>query len=176
MRTWSLFIAVVFPAVFVTPAIAQESEFELATYSPERRWNRSAQLLIAVQMADIMEKKAEGKTAEQIGRMSFEAYGPPQGWTGSDTPWKLFRGMYYNWMSNPEQRCELLEASDAEVVARCNRPWAGFIDERGPAYGVSVGEYETVGLVFCQGIAEYHGLEWIQERNGNDFRITVRKK
>jgi hypothetical protein len=83
--------------------------------------------------------------------------------------------MYYNWMSHPDQECELLAASAAEVKARCNRPWVEFLEARGEAYGVDVAEFETTGLVFCQGIAEYHGMEWIQEREGDDFLITIRK-
>ena len=53
---------------------------------------------------------------------------------------RLFRGMYYNWMSHPQQQCELLEAGPAQVRARCNRPYLAFFGQSGRSYGVTVEE------------------------------------
>lgn len=158
------------------PEVAAQDIPQLPSYTAEQRWTRSAQLLIAVNMANLMEKKAKGMTAEEVGMDDFRRFGPPQGWTASDTPAALFRGMYYNWMTHPSQACELIEATDTLVRARCTRPWVEFVNTRGPAYGVTLEEYETAGRVFCEKIAEYHSMQWIQEPSPMGLEITIRKR
>ena len=173
MRSCSALVLVAALVLVPRPLVGQGGEFELPTWDDSQRWTRSAQLFQAALLGDILEKKEQGMTAEAIGRMAAETYGPPRGWGGSDTPFVLFRGMYYNWMSHPDQECELLEVSESRLVARCNRPYAEWVAAREEAYGVSVEEYEAVGLAFAAGIAAYHGMEWTQERDGDDLVVRV---
>ncbi len=84
--------------------------------------------------------------------------------------------MYRNLMSDPDQTCELLEASETVVKARCNRPYLDYFGESGEALGVTVDDYDQSFLAFASGIAEYHGMRWEQVVEGGDIVYTVTKR
>jgi hypothetical protein len=160
----------------VLPELTQAQTYELPEYDDARRWNRAATLLTAVLVSDIAKSKARGVTAAEAGAEAAGIFGPPNGWTGSDTPFVLFRGMYYNWMTHPEQTCELLEAGEDVVRARCNRPYLSYFGESGESYGVTVADYEASSKTFAWTIADYHGMDWEQQHDGDDLLITIRKR
>lgn len=170
---------VVLALVFLTCALAAplgaQEDYTLPTYTDAQRWTRAATLQLAVLVGQLGAQKAAGLTANEAGRASAKTFGPPNGWNGSDIPMRLFRGMYRNWMSHPEQRCELVEAGETEVRARCNRPYLSYFGDDGAAYGVTVEDFEASGIGFASGIAEAHGMEWHQEVDGDDLLITIRR-
>ncbi len=176
MRAVILAVLVASASSISTPLQAQEESFELPTFTDAERWTRAATLLTAVLVADIVDMKNAGRSAEDAGRAAARTFGPPNGWMGADTPWRLFRGMYRNWMSYPEYTCDILEASDTTVRARCSRPYLAFFGDDRTAYGVSVEEYEASGVAFAAAIADYHGMDWHQEVSGEHVLITIRKR
>ena len=89
---------------------------------------------------------------------------------------RLFRGMYRNWMIHPEQTCELLQANEDVVRARCNRPYVSYFGDDGVAYGVTLQDYHDSGEAFSATIADKHGIDWEQSVDGSDLLITVRRR
>ena len=161
--------------VLAVPLQAQE-DYKLPSYTDAQRWNRAASLQISALVGHLAAQKSAGMTAMEAGRASAKTFGPPNAWNASDTPMKLLRGMYRNWMSHPGQTCEVLEAGEARVRARCSRPYVSYFGENGVAYGVTLQEYELAGVGFASGIAEAHGMMWEQEVDGDDLVITIRKR
>ena len=176
MRSLSTISLVLLTVVAAAPAQAQEVSYDLPTYTDSLRWNRAGTLFIAALVGDLVKSKEQGMSAAESGRASAKVFGPPNGWNRSDTPFVLFRGMYYNWMSHPDQTCELLEAGENLVRARCNRPYLGYFGTSGESYGVTVAQYEEMGLNFAATIADYHGMDWQQRVDGDDVMITIRKR
>ena len=152
---------------------AQQQTYELPDLTTEQRWTRAAQLGAAVSVAWIKHAKDQGMTPEDLGEVWAEIFGPPRGWTGADTPWRLFRGIAYNFMSNPGQTVEVLEAGDSMVRGRFNRPWVEWIAGMEEDYGVPVSEYEAVLATFGESLAEHHGMMWDQRVQEGDLVITV---
>ena len=147
--------------------------YELPEYQDDQRWNRAATLLTAVLVGDLAKSMSRGMTTEESGREAGRLFGPPVGWTGSDTPWRLLRGMYNNWMSDPDQTCELLEASETRVRARCNRPYLDYFGMSGEVMGVSVEDYDASLFGFASYLADYHGMDWAQEMDGEYATYTI---
>ena len=83
--------------------------------------------------------------------------------------------MYNNFMSHPQQQCILLESSEQQVRAECNRPYLTSVRNRTPGYGVTLEEYETAFLVFAQSIAAHHKMTWSQEQRLDNLLITISK-
>ena len=157
------------------PLQAQE-DYQLPTYTDAQRWNRASTLQTAVLVGQLAGQMSSGSTAFEAGRASARVFGPPNGWNGSDTPMRLLRGMYRNWMSSPAQTCEVLDAGETMVRARCNRPYLAYFGEDGVSYGVTLEQYEQFGTGFASGIAEAHGMDWSQRVDGDDLLITIRKR
>lgn len=172
-RITALLVLVLVLAAGVVPAQVLGQSYELPQYEDAQRWNRAATLLTAVLVADVAKGKDRGMTALAVGEESGRLVGPPNGWNGPATPFSLFRGMYNNWMSDPDQTCEVLEASEALVRARCNRPYLDYFGESGEAWGVSVEEYDDSFLGFASYIANYHGMDWVQEMDGDHATYTI---
>ena len=163
-------------AAAAVPLGAQESSYELPEYEDAQRWTRAATLLTAVLVGDLAKSKARGLSASESGAEAARIFGPPNGWNAADTPFVLFRGMYFNWMSSPEQSCELLEAGESVVRARCSRPYVSYFGDSGEVFGVTVGDFEASNEAFASGIAEYHGMDWEQRVEGGDLLITIRTR
>ncbi len=162
--------------ILSVPLQAQDETYELPSYTDAQRWNRSATLLIAVLVGDIAGDKEAGMSAEEAGRAAAAIFGPPNGWNSSNTPMRLFRGINRNWMSHPEQTCDLLEAAPTVVRARCNRPYLTYFGDDGESYGVTVQDYEDSSRGFAAAIADHHGMDWRQEIVDGDLMITIRTR
>lgn len=163
-------------AALCSPGALRAQTYELAQYDDATRWTRAATLLTAVLVADLAKGKARNLSAADVGAESARIFGPPNGWTGADTPFTLFRGMYFNMMSDPDQTCELLEASETVVRARCNRPYVDFFGESGEVLGVTVDDYDQSFEAFASAIAEYHGMDWEKVVEGDDIMYTVTRR
>jgi hypothetical protein len=171
-RLVALFVFALVAGVF--PAQLNGQSYELPEYTDAQRWNRASTLFKAVLVGDIAKGMRRGMTAEQVGEESARLFGPPEGWNGADTPWRLFRGMYNNWILEPDQTCDVLEASETLVRARCNRPYLDYFGESGEHVGVSVEDYDASLLGFASYLADYHGMEWSQEMDGDYATYTIR--
>jgi hypothetical protein len=176
MRTLTTACLLLLLGVLAAPLSAQEESYELPEYSDDQRWNRASTLFMAVLVGDLAKQKAAGVSGAEAGQASGELFGPPNGWNNSNTPMRLFRGMYRNWMIHPEQTCELLEATEDVVRARCNRPWLSYFGDDGVAFGVTVQDYTDSGQAFAATIADKHDMDWEQRVEGDDFMITVRQR
>ena len=157
-------------------ALHAQEDYTLPTYTDAQRWTRASTLQFAVLVGQLGAQKAAGLTATQAGEASAETFGPPNGWNNSNTPMSLFRGMYRNWISHPEQHCELIEAEESHVRAECNRPYLSFFGDDGVAYGVTLEEFEQSGVAFAAGIAEAHGMTWEQEVDGEALLISISRR
>jgi hypothetical protein len=175
MRVHSIFFSVVLSTVSLTSSLAQAPTFTLPTYTSQQRWARASELGIASTVVALMQAKERGVSAEAYGRELFKAFGPPRGWANASTPFALFRGMYNNIMSHPQQQCDILEASERLVKAECNRPYAASVRNRESSYGVTLDEYDAAFRVFAQSIAEYHKMTWRQEVRLDNLVITIEK-
>ena len=176
MRLLIVAVLALLPCLLGTAVEAQE-DYELPTYTDAQRWTRAATLQTAVLVGQLGGQIQAGLTAMEAGRASARVFGPPNGWNGSDTPMRLFRGMYLNWMSSPGQTCEILDAGETLVRARCNRPYVPYFGDDGVSYGgVTLQQFEQSNIGFGSGIAEAHGMEWSQRVEGEDLLITIRKR
>lgn len=176
MRTFAALALLLLASAAVAPSGAQEVAHELPAYTDAERWNRAATLFTAALLGDLADDMRTGMTPEESGRASAAIFGPPHGWTGTDTPFRLLRAMHRNWMSHPAQECELLEADEDAARIRCNRPWLDLFGDDGEAYGVTVEDFEASLAGFAGAIAEHHRMVWQQEIAGGDLLVTVRRE
>jgi hypothetical protein len=156
--------------------VAAQTTFKMAEYTPEARWQRSAYLAMVTQVVRIKSLLDKGMTPEEIGLADYKTYGPPHGWTTTNTPWRLWTTMWNNY-THPNDMCKVLEASETLVKVRCTRPDLPFMKATGtPVYGVTLDQWEKAGLTFNQALAAYHGMEFTQESDLDNKIITIRKK
>jgi hypothetical protein len=151
--------------VFGSPFVVHAQEIELATYTPEQRWERAGSQTVAVGVAALAYAKSLGKTAEEFGEAAADIFGPGWGEPGSGSL-GIVRGMHRNYSLWPNCEFELVEQSEESVTARVNRPWSGFFGEDETSYGVTLEEYEKSFQVFNSRLSEYLGLgyeEWVED-------------
>jgi hypothetical protein len=156
-------------------ATTQQTTYKLPEYTPEQRWQRSAYLAMLNQAMRVKELIDRGMTPEEIGMADYKTYGPPRGWTTTNTPWRLWTTMWNNY-THPDSMCKVLEASETLVKVRCTRPELPFFKTTGAAYGITLDQWVKVGLTFNQALAAYHGMEYMQEYELDNVIITIRKK
>lgn len=142
--------------------------------SDEIRWGRAAFVLRAVTIDVIRTGEAAGKSPREIGLATAKAW--EDTWTVADTPWRLFRGIAYNNLTEPEYVCEVLSGSAMQVRARCNRPWLATVRANAQRSGVSVEDFEAYHLGLEQGLAASLGMTWDVALEGDARLITVRRK
>lgn len=138
------------------------------------RWQRANFLATLQSIQRLGEQMAAGKTPRQVGLDDAKLYG--SGWEANDTPSRLFRGMAWNMITNPNQVCEVISSTATEVRGRCNRPWAATVRANVERFKVTEEDYEANILGFQQGIAEHLGMIWTVTRDGNWQMITVRRR
>jgi hypothetical protein len=147
------------------PLGVQAQEIELATYTPEQRWERAGSQITVMGIAGIAYAKSMGKTAEDFAETISDVFAPGWGEPGSGSL-GVVRGMHRNYSLWPNCEFELVEQSEESVTARVNRPWAGFFGEDETSYGVTLKEYEKTFQVFNSRLSEYLGLgyeEWVED-------------
>lgn len=139
--------------------------------SNDLRWARGA-FLSWNSFLNLLELQMEsGLTAREVGAQAAELYGP--GWT-SRTPWRLFRGMTWNAMGDPNTDCEVLSASPEQVHARCAIGYtAQRVGQAAAYFDVTLADVLENNRAFAEGVAEQRGMRW-EEHWDDDFRtITV---
>jgi hypothetical protein len=147
------------------PMGVQAQEIELATYTPEQRWERAATLQSASWVSGIAYAKSLGKTAEDFAETISDVFAPGWGEPGSGSL-EIVRGMHRNHSIWPNCEFELVEQSEESVTARVNRPWAGYFGDDEISEGVTLEEYEKTFQVFNSRLSEYLGLgyeEWVED-------------
>ena len=149
----------------LAPLTIQAQAVELATYTPEQRWERAASQFAVSGVAAIAYAKSMGQTVEEYAGAVADLFAP--GWGEPDSgSLTIVRGMHRNFSLFPNAEFEIVEQSEESVTARVNRPWAGYFGEDETWYGVTLEEYEKSNQVFLSRLCEYLGLgyeEWTDE-------------
>jgi len=143
--------------LFLLPLTVQAQEIELATYTPEQRWERASSQLVVSFVSAISFAKSVGQTPEGFAQSVINLFAPGWGEPGSGTL-GVVGGMNRNYLMFTESEFELVEQSETSVTARSNRPWLRYFGEDEIYYGVTVEEFETVFRMFNEGIAKHLGL------------------
>ena len=138
--------------------------------SNDIRWARGA-FLSWNSFFQVLELRMEsGMTAREVGLADGEMYGP--GWN-APTPWRLFRGMLWNQMGDPNTDCEVLSASPSEVRARCSISYTKQRVSRSSDYfDVTADDVLESGQAFAESVAEQLGMRW--EESWDDEYRTIR--
>lgn len=147
------------------PVIGQAQEIELASYTPEQRWERAASQFTVSGVSAIAYAKSMGQSVEEYAKTVADLFAPGWGEPGSGTL-AIVRGMHRNFSLWPNSEFELVEQSDTSVTARSNRPWAQYFGEDKMWYGVSLEDFETTFHVFNASVAEHLGLgyeNWLED-------------
>lgn len=168
MRT---FLALVVLLSFPATALAQERT-EFPDYTDQQLWARASLLGVISITASIRHAKDTGQSVEEFAHWWADLFDDGWGEPGSGTPVSVMRGMRRNWLTFPDARVEIMEASDDKAVARVNRPYAGAFGDNGMLYGVSLAEFEQVFSIFNHDVAEYLGLRYEERREGDDLIWT----
>lgn len=154
--------------------LTMRNKYALPRADETLRWNRANSIIRFVQIDAIRIAKAAGKTPAEAGTESSKVWADT--WTATDTPWRLFRGMTWNAMTDPNYVCDLQTANATTVRARCNRPWAATVRTNAARTGVSLEDFEAFTLAQEQGIAMSLGMSWDVQNDGDYRVITVRRR
>lgn len=139
----------------------------------EIRWSRGSYLSWITSLRLLSVQMASGLSAREVGEADAKLYGP--GWTAR-TPWQLYRGMVWNWMTDPDTRCEVLSASPSEVRARCAVTFRQVVEQNREYFNVTVQDVLESNRAFAAGVADHLGMQWTETLDGDYRVITVTKK
>lgn len=92
------------------------------------------------------------------------------------TPRGLFLGFHRNTMASPTAIVEVLAETENEITFRSHRSYLPYFGERGIWYGVTIEEFEKVGMISSKAIAEHGGLQIEEKIDGMWQVFTVSKK
>lgn len=154
--------------------LTMRSRYQAPRASDNLRWNRAAFINKTSGVEVIRFAKAAGKTPRDAGTESGKMWAGT--WTTTDTPWRLFRGITWNAMVDPNLVCEVQSASASMVRARCNRPWVAQVRTYAERTGVSVEDYEAYMLGAEQALAAALGMTWNVQLDGDYRVITVARR
>jgi hypothetical protein len=154
--------------------LTMRNRYQAPRASDELRWNRAAFLSKGTMQDVIRFAKAAGKTPLAAGTESGKTWAGT--WTTTDTPWRLFRGMVWNAMTDPNLVCEVQSASASMVRGKCNRPWIVTVRANAERTGVSVEDYEAYMLGVEQAIATSLAMTWNVQVDGDYRVITVSRR
>jgi len=154
--------------------LSLRTEYGPIEASNDIRWARGA-YLSWLNFFQVLELRMQsGMTAREVGLADGELYGP--GWN-APTPWRLFRGMLWNQLGDPNTDCEVLSASPTEVRARCSITYTGQrVSQSAGYFDVTLEDVLESGQAFAESVAEQLGMRW--EESWDDeyrtIRITIR--
>ena len=155
---------------------AQETatKIDLPELTLEQKVSRSAWGNTNFFVLGISFAKSVGKTAEDYGKHQVELWAP--GWSANKrSPIRMIRVTYLNSCANPNFKMEIFEASEAKVKGRMTVNGIGNFTG-GMYYGVSLDEYMSCGKVWREGLADYLGLVWEQDFDGEWINFTLSVK
>lgn len=142
--------------------------------SNDLRWARGAYLSWLDGFALLEMKMESGMTAREVGRAAGELYGP--GWTAT-TPWRLYRGMTWNAMGDPNTDCEVLSASPDEVRARCSTAYTELrVSQAANYFDITAEDVLENWQAFAESVAEQLGMRWEESRSDGYRMIRVTKR
>jgi hypothetical protein len=148
--------------------------YQLPVFTDEQLWSRAALLSTVTFALYLGELQDQGLSVSEAGQELASILAP--GWAGIETASGLFNGMYRNWSSTPGTTCEVAEASEETVQARCNRPYADFFAQSGgELYGMTLAEWEEMMSAFNRDIAASVGMTWRQEFDDTGLSVTITK-
>lgn len=159
-----------------------DGDFDIATFETEYgpivasediRWARGSYLSWLNTLQLLSMRMQDGMSAAEVGAANAELYGPT--WNAR-TPWRLFRGMVWNQMTDPDFECEVLSASPTEVRARCRQQYVALVTQNEARFGVTAQDVFESGRAFASGIAEQMGLRWTETLEGEYRVITVTQR
>ena len=166
----------VFSGVFVivcllsVPLVAQQAQIDMPQRTDQERWNRSAWFMCLGNVMQIALGKSQGMSIEAIGDWLGKQYAP--GWSSNMTPRGLFNGIHRNIMTSPIAIVEVMAATENEITFRSHRSYLPYFGEKGIWHGVTVEEFEKVGMISAKAIAEHGGLQ-IEEKIDGMWRVTT---
>ena len=164
MRSRNLLIALSVVAL-AAPVTVRAQEIELASYTPEQRWERAASQFTVSLVASIVYAKSMGQSAEEVAEAWVDLFAPGWGDPGSGSL-TIVRGMHRNLALWPDCQFEIVEQSETSVTVRANRPWAVYFGEDEVWLGVTLDEWEKTFQVFNARLADHLGLgyeDWAEE-------------
>jgi len=168
-------IVSVFMVIGVIGAQEQETKINLPKLTPEQKINRLAWFQTNSTIVGITFAKSIGKTAEDYGKHMVEIFAP--GWSSSKgSPIRMIQGMYRNLSLDPNFKMEIISSSDTEVTGKMTVNGIGNFSG-GMYFGVSLKEFMRCWEVWQEGLADYLGLVWKQDFDGEliNFTLTVKK-
>lgn len=154
--------------------LTMRNRYQAPRASDNLRWNRAAFINKTSGVEAIRFAKAAGKTPRDAGTESGKMWAGT--WTTTDTPWRLFRGITWNAMVDPDLVCEVQSASASMVRGRCTRPWVAQVRTYAERTGVSVEDYEAYMLGAEQALAAALGMTWDVQLDGDYRVITVARR
>lgn len=168
--------------VGVDMARSVENEHDVLTfetqYGPIRasgdlRWARGSYLswLNWLQLLSI--RMSNGMSAAEIGAADAELFAPS--WS-ADTPWRLFRGMTWNEMTDPDAECDVLSATPDRVEARCQQHYRAVVEQNRSRFNVTPQDVFDASRAFSEGVAEHLGLRWSETLVDGMRMITVTRR
>jgi hypothetical protein len=169
-----MFLVPLVVAVLTVFLAAQQASVELPKYTEQQRWNRAATSAVLGNIMPIALGKAKGMTIDEIGNWLGNQYA--RTWNRPGTPRMLLNGLYWNFVCDPQGTLEVLSASENEITFRGNRPYLAVFGDMRISYGVTVEEYEKVGMIIDKAIAEWMGLAIEEKIEGPWWITTIRKK
>jgi hypothetical protein len=164
MKPRNLLIALCIVAV-AAPVTVQAQEIELASYTPEQRWERAASQFTVSVVAAIVYAKSMGQSVEELAEAWMDLFGPGWGEPGSGSL-TIVQSIHRNLALWPDCELEIVEQSEASVTVRSNQPWAVYFGEDEVWYGVTLDEWEKTFKVFNARLADHLGLgyeDWVED-------------
>ena len=169
-----LTLSIVFILILSSSLVAQQAKIEIPQYTDQQRWNRAASLSNSLNVMNIAIGKAKGMTIEEIGNWIGRQFAAS--WSSAMTPQFLFMGFHRNYMTAPTAIMEITAATENDITFRMNRYYLQYFGDAGISYGVTVQEFEKVGMLINKAIAEHGGLQMEQKIDGMWWITTVSKK
>lgn len=154
--------------------LAQQAKIDIPQRTDQERWNRAAWFVDLGYVMLIAFGKSKGMTVEEIGDWLGKQYAP--GWSGNMTPQGLFLGFHRNIMVNPRAIVEVTAATENEITFRSHRAYVPYFGEKGISYGVTVQEFEKVGMIINKAIADHAGVQIEEKIDGMWTIFTFSKK
>jgi hypothetical protein len=167
-------VLVVFILAGFIIAQEQESKIDLPQLTPEQKYDRLVWFQTNAAVLGIAFAKSQGLTVEDWANHIVTFWAPS--WSANKgSPIRLIRAMYRNASLDNNFKMEIDSASETEVKGRMTvngiNVFAGKM-----YYGISLEEYMHSGEIWRGGLADYLGLVWTEEFDGEWINFTVKVK
>lgn len=174
MRKKVIFGTILIIFILASSGLTQE-KIELPERTLEWKLNRAAQHMDLYICTAIAYAKSLGKTAEDYGKFVGQKFAPS--WEGAKGQGvaPLIRTWSGHWQIYKNGEFEIVSESETSVTAKFNRPYSAYFKD-GDLYGVTMNDYETFLEQVGIAIANYLGLKYEQEEEGDNLIVTISEK